>query len=590
MLSLLNLWIRRYNAADLKPSRGWCNDDSFREQDRDGFLQRREKYQFETSDNIKSIQSEEASENDIDIEIEKTENDISGDTILKQFKCNIGKSDNNNDNLEHEMENIDTQTTSVQEQDDLNISPPESCQESIPSVSSMTELRIFVATWNMAAKDPFASRTRGPYIGDDHAAKAVKELIPLGYDLYVIGTQEKVTTYLDAAILARLQHSRKDNQNVVTRQLYHRLDLTAKETRPYRQMCQCQSLIHCETRIHRSSYCGSDRTCGLCSPKSWYIDSDDTPIVNSTVHCLCWPKEISACEIRGHGDHALIHRKSTSLSIYYAHYLENHLHVIATGSHKFLGSKGGIAVTIRLSDDPQTLTFVNCHLEANSIERRLRQLEQLATELPRSLARGTTKFEFDTLATWSDHVVWMGDFNSRLQLLESNQVLKLLTAGRLQELHDKYDSLATDLKNVPGLQSFREPVKWPTFFPTYKKVPYRARLPLSGSTTGTGRTTRWVQHVYKTKYREPIYKGGRIRERVPSWCDRILYHSQNSEYFKVEKVTCFDSNNNQLTLQRDNYRALNDELRGSDHSPVSCTFLWSVHQKLSGYQDTDVPL
>ena len=34
----------------------------------------------------------------------------------------------------------------------------------------------------------------------------------------------------------------------------------------------------------------------------------------------------------------------------------------------------------------------------------------------------------------------------------------------------------------------------------------------------------WVNRVYTTQFKEPFYKGGRTRERVPSWTDRILYH------------------------------------------------------------------
>ncbi|KAK1933708.1 hypothetical protein P3T76_011922 [Phytophthora citrophthora] len=146
--------------------------------------------------------------------------------------------------------------------------------------------------------------------------------------------------------------------------------------------------------------------------------------------------------------------------------------------------------------------------------------------------------------------------------------------------------MADDLENVPGLRMFREPAKWPTFYPTYKKIKCRSKLPLSGSVTGTGQDTRWAQHVYQTEYREPFYKGGRVRERVPGWCDRILFCSRpNSvwmENLEVEQVACSDASRGRSSFSsdavRDNYRALNDDLRGSDHSPVSCTFLWAVQR------------
>lgn len=441
------------------------------------------------------------------------------------------------------------------------------------SVPSTRALRLFVATWNMAAKDPFAHRKHGQYIGDALAAKALEALVPLGYDLYVIGTQEKVTKYLDAAVLARLRNGEKEGTNGSR---YHRLGLRTAPPGPSRQTYQCQDAtggVPCRALVHGAKAGGTDVT--------WSLKSVEPNVPYERAPCSGDPpsaNESDDLELRGHGDHALLRRKATSLAIYHAHHLDGRLQVVATGVHKFLGSKGGLAITLRLKDDPHTLTFANCHLDANCIERRLRQLDTLATELPRSLARGTTDVAPETLATCSDHVIWMGDFNYRLQHVSSTQVVQLLTAGRVQEVH-AYDSMTRDLQHVPGLRSFREPVKWPTFYPTYKKVPYRSRLPLSGSITGTGKSTRWTQHVYKTQYREPLYKGGRVRERVPGWCDRILFCSREAGGYnglEVEQVPWMDPSVPRDPVMRDNYRALNDELRGSDHSPVTCTFLWAI--------------
>src|SRR5690606_11815205 len=39
---------------------------------------------------------------------------------------------------------------------------------------------------------------------------------------------------------------------------------------------------------------------------------------------------------------------------------------------------------------------------------------------------------------------------------------------------------------------------------------------------------RRLQQVYRTKYQEPFYKGGLVKDRIPSFCDRVLYHSLNS--------------------------------------------------------------
>ncbi|RLN52619.1 hypothetical protein BBJ29_006422 [Phytophthora kernoviae] len=435
------------------------------------------------------------------------------------------------------------------------------------------QLRIFVGTWNMAAKDPFAHRKRGQYIGDDLAGDALREFLPLGYDIYVIGTQEKVTKHLHSAVLARLkQESPADS--ATRRQIYRRLALTPKPQ--WTESCDVENLMSGLSDFGSSwglpSIC-NDLVSSLCSPRSAVASTlcDDDPrlgeyavleALDENPESPRWNKQREHEDIKGHGDHALLRRKSTGLSVYYASRLHGRVEVVAAGSHKFMGSKGGIGVTLRM-------------------------LDKLARELPRVLAsKKENQAVESSIATCSDHAVWMGDFNYRIKQLDGDDVLRLLSAGRLQELHDHYDSMVDDLKNIPGLQAFREPAKWPTFYPTYKKVPSRSRLPLSGSTTGTGQDTRWAQHVYQTNFREPFYKGGRIRQRVPGWCDRILYCSRSetpwADCLQVEQIKCSDASRGTTSFSpealRDNYRALNDELRGSDHSPVSCTFLWSVQR------------
>ncbi|EEY58820.1 uncharacterized protein PITG_11794 [Phytophthora infestans T30-4] len=546
MPSLWGLRLGRYDPTTSKPSKGWCNDvpydDSDAEAEWEEYIRRQRSLESNQLDNA-SFKTEDASEEAIDNEIEES-------------------------TLTSEIVSVDDDFD-----DEIFALTPETCPSpsgSPRAVLPKVPLRIFVATWNMAAKDPFAHRRRGQYIGDVLAAETLRELLPLGYDIYAIGTQEKVTKHLHAAVLARLnQQPVASLQN--TEQMYQRLELTAKRRWLHSRRRREDECQHWRTyQSPNASFCCGD----VPSPQS-PGDTED-----SDAGCSWWNKETGEKEIRGRGDHAFIRRKSTGLAVYYASHLHGQLEVVAAGLHKFTGSKGGVAVTIRVAGDPQTLTFVNCHLEAHKIERRRRQLDKLARALPRSLELNTT------LAKCSDHVVWMGDFNYRIQVLEGSEVLHYLTAGRLQELHDHYDSMTEDLKHVPGLKSFREPAKWPTFYPTYKKVASRSRLPLSGSTTGTGRDTRWAQHVYQTTYREPFYKGGRVRERVPGWCDRILYCSRADSpwenCFKVEQVECSDSSLGRSSFGsdtvRDNYRALNDELRGSDHSPVSCTFLWSVQR------------
>lgn len=470
-------------------------------------------------------------------------------------------------------------------------------------------LRVFTGTWNMAARDPFAGR-KGQYIGDSIAARELSEFLPLGYDLYVLGTQENVSKHLHAAVLARLN---------VAGGSYQRLELNSsqKETgnatgaslsASYTTPSHSNNDDEVDRRLRASSFglvgspAGSDAQTQHESPSG----SDNTQW--SFVTALDWratalqPHSASldsvdehphrrldplasrhrqqrrrrrlelpgqGGEVRGRGDGAFLSRKSTSLAVYVASHWSSRVRVVAAGAHKFSvtsGSKGGLGVSLQVAGDDQTLTFANCHLDANDECLRRQQLETLAHKLPTAMG-----LDAPDLASGSDHVVWMGDFNYRIRGLDADCVVELLRARRHLELHDQFDSLAGDLAAVPALSRFREPTKWPSFFPTYKKLPGRVRSDPSDPD--------WPLNTYRVRYKEPFYKGGRVKARVPAWCDRILVSSSDDDNggarrFQVEQKACKANRNG--PAPRDNYRAANTSLRDSDHSPVSCTFVWRV--------------
>ena len=57
------------------------------------------------------------------------------------------------------------------------------------------------------------------------------------------------------------------------------------------------------------------------------------------------------------------------------------------------------------------------------------------------------------------------------------------------------------------------------------QIPFRGRVRMADAD--------WVNRVYVTQYKEPFYKGGRTKERVPSWTDRILYHVMPSRTGRI---------------------------------------------------------
>jgi hypothetical protein len=75
--------------------------------------------------------------------------------------------------------------------------------------------------------------------------------------------------------------------------------------------------------------------------------------------------------------------------------------------------------------------------------------------------------------------------------------------------------------------------------------------------------------VYQVQFREPFYKGGRLVDRVPSWTDRILYHTLPSKRSRLVPEP-LDPTNPETSPH--NYQAVNQSMDISDHSPVFCTF------------------
>ena len=89
----------------------------------------------------------------------------------------------------------------------------------------------------------------------------------------------------------------------------------------------------------------------------------------------------------------------------------------------------------------------------------------------------------------------------------------------------------------------------------------------------------WPQRVYVTAFKEPFYKGGRVRERVPSWTDRIQYHSLADRSGEL-LPELLDPSAPETSAH--NYHAVNDGLDTSDHSPVFATFTLQARAAAEG--------
>lgn len=377
---------------------------------------------------------------------------------------------------------------------------------------SSRDVRIWVGTWNMGAADPFIDG--GGIIDEQRSAGMLSNFVPHGYQLYVLGVQEGVSENVYHAVEAYLNRNDRG-------QRYYRMELK-----------NSNSMV-------TNKYHNADAV----------IDA-----------------------VHGRGDGAFMGTKFTGMAVFYCAEIKDTVKLVRAGVHKFnltSGSKGGVAVALMVHHT--TMVFVNCHLDARNDAYRREQIRNLNANLGRIMGHGN----FD-LTEQFHHVLWMGDMNYRIVLLDPQMVLHMLEEGRNMELHDKFDGLLNDRRNGGVFEGFTEPNKFPDFYPTYKKFPKRGivseTMPL------------WPSLVFRVLYKEPFYKGGKVKKRVPGWCDRILIHSllvSDSKLIPEKVLNPFSEERSWI----DNYRSINhgDGMDVSDHSPVCATFTLSFSH---GNRDT----
>lgn len=202
-----------------------------------------------------------------------------------------------------------------------------------------------------------------------------------------------------------------------------------------------------------------------------------------------------------------------------------------TGIGNVVGNKGAVAVKLTLDDT--TFCFVSSHLAAHEGAKFLQQRNDDVVEIMRNIERNKTHGL--PVMHQFNHVFWMGDLNYRLNIAQSlpeavtwsregkfSYVTKLIEEKKYEEL-SLYDELRREMEHRKVFGGFMEGKL--AFAPTFKVA------------RGEGKTT----------YQQ---------SRVPSYCDRILWHS--------------------LPLHRDHVRLCEynavQEIGTSDHKPVYASF------------------
>ncbi|XP_074595624.1 inositol-3-phosphate synthase [Brevipalpus obovatus] len=206
--------------------------------------------------------------------------------------------------------------------------------------------------------------------------------------------------------------------------------------------------------------------------------------------------------------------------IWYVSLPEDDYFNLRTKATNIVKTKGAVCISFALFGT--TFLFVNCHLSAHSHrnQERMDDYDRIcrSINLPRNLRPLKPKYNSTNATSRFDVVFWFGDLNFRIEQDYSNAI-RMLTRASLTSfealLHDDQLSKALDKGDI--FYGFREAAI--RFAPTYK-------------------------------YRIGTDGFDILRQRVPSYTDRILYRCKRSDQVSCIVYDC---------AQR---------VKTSDHKPV----------------------
>ena len=216
----------------------------------------------------------------------------------------------------------------------------------------------------------------------------------------------------------------------------------------------------------------------------------------------------------------------------------------ATGAAHLLGNKGGIVAKMTVGST--SLAFVSCHLAAHTehLERR----NSDCNEVLRETRRGIGHPKLDACCE-HDHVIWLGDLNYRLDPSLDKDHAAYRLDGDHAEVLAKISSAVNASSSAAGAASGTDD-SWAALHRIDQlKVAQSRGEAFSGFREGT------LAHAPTFKVeRKPgfQYKD----QRVPSWCDRVLWKSMPPLADNIE----------QLSLEAF------PGVSTSDHKPVAATF------------------
>jgi len=230
---------------------------------------------------------------------------------------------------------------------------------------------------------------------------------------------------------------------------------------------------------------------------------------------------------------------------------------VATGVGGVAGNKGAVGISFKVADT--SFCFVNSHLAAHQEKVKERNVDY--HKILKGLHLGLKDID---IVHQFDHVFWFGDLNYRSVLFSllffhffflpvldltflffrldfpRDKVLNLISRKNFDGLFE-FDQLRAEMRSNTVFQGFVD--EEPTFAPTYK-------YEVTPQVVDPGAPKK--ERVYSDK-----------KQRVPSYCDRVLVRSQpNSPVRRTSLRSC-------------------DDITTSDHSPLSSTFLVQLRSPFS---------
>ncbi|SNX84307.1 related to phosphatidylinositol phosphate phosphatase [Melanopsichium pennsylvanicum] len=182
-----------------------------------------------------------------------------------------------------------------------------------------------------------------------------------------------------------------------------------------------------------------------------------------------------------------------------------------TGLKGMSGNKGGVA--IRMDYNDTSLCFITAHFAAGHSAVEERNADYWTITRGLSFARGKTIGSHD-------HVIWLGDFNYRINLM--NDAVRSMAARE-------------DLAGLLARDQLRRSREAGEVFPAYEEGPIT------------------FAPTYKYDNGSDLYDSSE-KQRIPAWTDRILYRGTGLRQLSYSRA----------------------ELRTSDHRPVYATFVGPV--------------